>query len=374
MTVRLDVDRANQWVLCPGSVHLYNDFNISQKVTREMKENDLAHEVLNIGLKYIQEHNSVPGNDIFPQRNLPEDMLSNVRVAIREVLQILTSTNNQTVLIVNNMYSMAWTGVHEMSGSNPDAVIIERDDERIVKIHIIDYDHTNIIQVAPENDNKIKLCAMGVIKEYNVSGNPAIDLVSIQPRHWCRDAIVTVNTNLCDVEEWFRSTMQYNIDVALVNENSFSPGPTQCHKCSAATKCPALREEYEWLANTGDVNAMNTEDKVRALQNAPQVIKFLNDLKDEAVSQIENGSREYEDYMTINVRAGRRRITPEGEENLEAMLGSEAFRQVPKTFTQIKSILFHRKNMSDEASNEFLTKISERGEKTRSLNFYTQED
>lgn len=375
MTIRLDIDRADRWVLCPGSVHLYNDFNISQKISREMKDNERAHEILFHGLEHIQETKKIPSKDFIRQSDLPDDMLPSLFVAFDEVMRVLQNTTNATSIVVNRTYSMAWTHVLEITSSTPDAAILEFKDNKIVKIHVIDYNHTSIIEESVINNYKMRLCAMGIIKEHNIRENDVlINFISVQPRHWSRQAVMTHTIPLHEINEWFNSTMMPNIESALINENSFTPGPVQCHNCSAATKCPALREEHEWLANTGDVSAMNTEDKVRALRNAPQVIKFLNDLKEETIRSIQNGSSEFEEYITLNVRAGRRKITEEGEISLDQMIGDNAFKREPKNFKKLEEIMFQKLNMTIQEKNEWFDKNTERGEKITMLGFIDSEN
>jgi hypothetical protein len=225
---RLSPSAAHRWLRCPGSVALEATLpdSSSEYAEEGTKAHGVAAQVLN-------------GTDWLQITGVDQEMIENVG---RYTDYVRTIAGDLPLVIEQRVDFSDAIGVPDSFGT-ADCIILGPD-----YIHVIDLKYGKGVRVDAEDNDQLRLYALGALNDYGMLGNyKTVRLSIVMPR---LDHISEWEITL-DELEWFRSVVVVQAEAALrefepsIEPRDLRPGEKQCRFCKAKAICPALAQHVE---------------------------------------------------------------------------------------------------------------------------------
>jgi len=218
-----------------------------------------------------------------------------------------------------------------------DAMVYRDEDKHL---HIFDLKYGKGVEVSAVNNTQGQIYALGGFQEFG-------DLLNFE-----QITIHIVQPRIGNYSEWHRTLDELNnfgeyvrerAILALSDDPPRTAGEKQCRWCAAQATCKAT---YEWSykqiedvfddLTEPDPNLL-TEEQLRDIYDRKdELIRFTKAVETYIFNQTLEG--EFKGFKIVEGRANRK-WKPEAIEELEVMLGEEAFTKKPITLTEAKKRL-----------------------------------
>ena len=337
---RFSPSAAHRWIPCPGSIIL--EKNIANTSSVHADEGTAAHFLASECLE--RDRNAADflncfivvknGNAAWDNENAETRTGFCVDLEMSENVQkyldaVRSQTDGNDLLVEQRVNFSGFIDAENAFGTG-DAIIIGQSE---IQVHDLKYGRG--VKVDAENNEQLKLYALGALSDFGMFGDfTHARLVIHQPRlNHVSEWVVPV-ADLMDFSREVRGTVQFvkSLEIGLEEgdigsihdfESSFNPGEKQCHWCKAKATCPALTKAViETVAGEfDDLSTCDLEAEVKqAIDAVPEhenqllaklyaslpLIESWSKAVAEAVSSKLHSGEHVPGYKLVQGRAGNR--------------------------------------------------------------------
>lgn len=304
----LSASRAGQWLACPPSVKLEEQFPDTESTAAA--EGTLAHELAEAKVRnffFSKEFGKRKLNNAVKKLRENELWQEEMQTHTDEYLDYIKNTalsleSAPSVRIEQRVYFKEYALADPddpIEGSGiADCILLYGD-----TVHVIDFKYGKGVPVSAERNPQLMLYALGAYQAYRM-------LYPI-----CKAKLTIVQPRLDSVSEWecpaedllkFGEYVKERAALAVKGEGDFAPGPDTCRFCRAKAQCSARSEENVRLAFFTDKKPplISNEEVGEYLKKGEDVAKWLEDLKDYALKECLAG-KEVPGWKAVEGRSPR---------------------------------------------------------------------
>jgi len=158
---------------------------------------------------------------------------------------------------------------------------------------------------------QLKAYCLGKLKNMSFAKHfDTVKAVIVQPRLHTENKVKEIVYSIDDLLSWLKGTLVPALEKAQLRFPPFNPSKSTCQWCPAAQLCKARRLDnintakkvfllHSHLPNITDLNELR-----KLLDKAPDLIKYINDLKAFAAQHIKKGL-EFPGYKLVSGRVSR---------------------------------------------------------------------
>lgn len=242
---KLSPSGAHRWARCSGSLALEAAYpDTSSKFA---DEGTAAHELASIAL--------TEGKDVAAYRGRRFTVGHSTYEANQEMVEAIqvyvdavnAAAQGHQLLVEQRVEFSSFVGVPDQFGTS-DAVILTNDE---IQVHDLKYGKG--VVVSAENNEQLRLYALGALNEYSVMGDfKKVRMVIHMPRlNYVSEETITVD-ELLQFADWIKERATRAMDCITVGATTddLTPGEKQCRFCKHKANCEALRNQV--LATVAD--------------------------------------------------------------------------------------------------------------------------
>ena len=302
---KLSASGSDQWLNCPGSIKACEGLeNISSKFA---EEGTIAHEK---AANHLINNTDTTDFDDIPIQNYLE-----------YVRGILSEIENPLLFVEKRVDFSDY--VHEGFGTTDVAIV----DSNTKTCHIIDLKYGKGVAVYADENNQMRIYALGMLKEY-----PDLEhfhLHIVQPRIGNYSKIYVTLAELLMYAEW----VNHRSKIALSSDAPRVPGNKQCRWCLAKNDCKELLSHSQAIISAEfstihqpvmpEVKSLSNKQLTLIMNNRELIREFLISVEDRVFQEVQKGNDSL-GYKLVTKR-GNRTWSETAEQELVAKLGDEAY-------------------------------------------------
>ena len=305
----LGPSKAHQWINCPPSVRLEEQFPDRQ--TQEASEGTLAHKLAEEMLRY---NNGEITKAAFTRRlnKIKEDpqynpsMLEYVEgyaaFVWEQVSEIKKTCPDPLILFEQELHFEEYVP----GGFGTGDVVIISDDTA----HVIDFKYGKGVGVSAQGNEQLRLYALGAYLEFSeLYDIRQIRMTIVQPR---LDNISTDMITAADLLEWAKEVVAPAAKKAMAGEGAPSVGD-HCRWCRAKAVCRAQRDHQMEMARYDFAEAplLDESEVADVLTRVDELVKWAGQIKDYALAQALENHVKYPGFKLVEGRSVRKYTDPD---------------------------------------------------------------
>ncbi len=299
----LSPSSSSRWLACTPSARLEEKETDTTSVYAQ--EGTLAHSVAELIVRYNAKLISKPTftrrlNKLKRNELFSEDMTDYCEVYAQYVWERHANakkTNSDAELKIE--HKLDFSEYVPAGFGTGDAVIIADG-----TMEVIDFKYGKGVEVSAIDNSQMKLYALGALLEYEIMFDiTEIKMSIVQPR---LDNISEWIINVDDLMAWAKGYVRPQAELAFEGEGEFCPG-SHCGFCKIKAKCRAFADRQLKLAKYDFKKGPFLEDADISdiLTRAKDFEKWLKSVKEYALDQAVNYSKQYPDYKLVEGRSNR---------------------------------------------------------------------
>lgn len=355
---RFSPSAAHRWIPCPGSMIL--EKNIANTSSVHADEGTAAHFLASECLErnrdatdflncfiVVKNGNAAWDNENAETRTgfcVDLEMSENVQ----KYLDAVRSQADGNELLIEQRVNFSGFIDAENAFGTGDAIIIGQSE---IQVHDLKYGRG--VKVDAENNEQLKLYALGALSDFGMFGDfTHVRLVIHQPRlNHVSESVVSIE-DLYDFAHRAKNTVQMikAIDAGAAifeAKDMLNPGEKQCHWCKAKATCPALIEHViETVAGEfDDLSTCDLEVEIKqAVEDVPQHENQLLAKLYAALPLIESWSKAVAEAVSSKLHSGEQ--VP-GYKLVQGRSGSRAWSNVEDAEQVLKGMRLKVEEMYD---------------------------
>lgn len=300
----LGPSKAHQWINCPPSVRLEEDF--PDRHSADASEGTLAHKLAEEMLRY---NNNETGKATFTRRvnKLKADpqfnpgMLEYVEgyaaYVWEQVSEIRKSCRDPLVLFEQELHFEDYVP----GGFGTSDVVIIADDTA----HVIDFKYGKGVPVSAEGNPQLRLYALGAYLEFgDLYDIKKVRMTIVQPR---LGGISSDEMDVPSLLEWAGEVVKPAAELAAKGEGAQVAGE-HCRWCRARATCRAQRDYQMQLAKYGfeDPPLLDEGEIADVLSRIDDLEKWAKAVKEFALTQALENHVHYPGFKLVEGRSNRK--------------------------------------------------------------------
>ncbi|MBQ7198085.1 MAG: DUF2800 domain-containing protein [Selenomonadaceae bacterium] len=335
---------AHRWLNCTPSARLEESFPESESTAAA--EGTFAHHFAEVTLQnFLHNKNEKCEENSYYSKSLEEYVSVYTDCVIEKYVQAKNQDESAECLIE---HKFSLTDFVPASFGHADAVILSNG-----SLEIIDLKYGKGVPVKAQNNSQLRLYALGVYAEmsflYDIK---TVTVTIVQPRNGGISSETMTIEELLNWGEKIKPIAQ----TAFKGEGEFKAG-RHCQFCRAANLCRALANYNleKVKADFDNPDLLNDDEIAEILTRADDTIKWLNSIKEYALSEsLKNGKR-WTGFKIVEGRSVRKIVDAEkAAEILKANGGEDSEIWKPKELLGLTAL---EKNFGKKKLSEMLAEV-----------------
>jgi len=295
---RLSASGSDQWLYCPGSINACE--GIPKPTSKFAEEGTLAHDA---AANHLINGTSATEFEEIPIQNYIE--------YVRALLA------PDSILFVEKRVDFSdW--VKDGFGTTDAAII----DEQSQTCHIIDLKYGKGVPVYADDNNQMRIYALGMLKEFPNLTQFHLHIVQPRINNYSKTSLSI--SELLLYAEWIKGR-------SLLTEGENAPriaGDKQCRWCSAKSNCKVLLDYSQAVVTAEfdslpEVSSLSNAQLTRIMDNKDLIRGFLTAVEETVFEKVSMGDKSLP-FKLIS-KTGNRSWADNAEEVLVSKLGEEAY-------------------------------------------------
>jgi hypothetical protein len=336
----LSASSAKRWLACTPSPRLEEQFE--DKSSFYSEEGTLAHEIAELKLRkymepmsrgeYTKQLNKLKKTTYNDQELYQKEMLKHTDTYLDYIKKITMGFDSNPYVAIEKRIN--YSAYAPEGFGTVDCLIIGGD-----KLYVTDFKYGKGLPVSAEDNEQMKLYALGAVTEYNfLYPIKEVHLAIIQPR---LDSISEFSISVEELLAWGEEIKPI-AQKAFKGEGEFVPGE-HCKFCKVKATCRARADEFNALEDFGLMKPplLSNEEVGKALEKAQHLESWVKALKDFALTESLKGN-EVAGWKAVEGRGSRSFVNQDvAFEHLKENDIDEAllFERVPLTVPKIEKQL-----------------------------------
>lgn len=333
---KLSPSGAKRWLNCPGSIRLCE--NIPRKDSEHSIEGTAAHALAELALR----HQKIAGDLIGKflafdnhQVKVTEEMAEAVQIYVDFIAQL----KGKNYASIESTFNLSW--LIPNSKGTCDCYIYD-EEEKI--LHVLDYKHGKGIVIYPEDNDQLKIYALGAINAiWKGQDCPPrevkhpFDLITrvilyiVQPRAYADEKIRLWETNPKDLFFWAQTVLKPGAELCEKPDAPLRSGE-HCRFCPALATCPEQAKNAVAIAQTDFAapvfpapDMLSVNDMSKILQFSDMLSAWAEAVKERAFGLAQAGTK-IPGFKLVNKKANRIwKDELEAAEVLQKLIGEKVY-------------------------------------------------
>lgn len=301
---RLGPSKAHQWINCPPSILLEENF--PDKGSVEASEGTLAHKLAEETLRYnnnemtkaafTRRWNKIKESDLY-NGQMQEYVEGYASFVWEQVNEIKKTCKDPLVLFEQELHFDRYVP----DGFGTSDVVIIADNTA----HVIDFKYGKGVGVDAHENPQLRLYALGAYLEFSdLYDIQQVQMTIAQPRmeNYSSDLI-----SVSDLLKWAEEVVKPAAEMAIKGEGQLKVGD-HCRWCKAKAACKAQKEyQLEMLKyDFADSELMDPEEIADVLSRVDDLVKWAGEVKEYALDQALHYDEHYPGFKLVEGRSVRK--------------------------------------------------------------------
>lgn len=300
----LGASKASQWLACPPSIRLSEQYKETTSVFA--KEGTFMHELSELYLSYeLKQMTKAQFNKKLKEMKQNEFFNSEIEQAVQTYVDFATEKMNEAkatskdplILIEEKVDFSPWVPAAFGTG---DIILIYGD-----RLEVIDLKGGKGVKVSAVENPQMRLYALGALNNFGVLyDTQKILMTVVQPR---LDNISTDEMQVDELLEWAEEVVKPKAELAFKGEGDFIAGD-HCRFCKVKATCRARAEENLKLAcmDFQKPPLLTDDEVVEVLTSIDQLMSWAKDVQEYAFAMAMNENKQWPGMKLVEGRGSRK--------------------------------------------------------------------